>query len=41
MENNYIENLRVIAGVGGNMISQQCLFILMEKYHLTDGEMEK
>lgn len=40
MEKDYIGNLRVIAGVGGNKVSQQNLLILMEKYQLTEGEMK-
>lgn len=39
MNKNYIENLEVIARVGGNNISQQNLLILMKKYHMTDGEL--
>lgn len=39
MEKEYIENLRIVAKVGGNKISQQNLHILREKYHLADAEM--
>ena len=41
MEKDYIENLKVIAGVGGNKVSQQNLLILMGKYHLTEDKMEE
>lgn len=41
MEKDYIENLKVIAGVGENKVSQQNLLILMGKYHLTEDKMEE
>ena len=41
MEKDYVENLKAVAGVGGNKISEQNLVLLKEKYNLTEEGMKE
>lgn len=41
MRNNYIENLKVLAGVHSGFVSEQNIKLLCLKYNLTDDEMSE
>ncbi len=41
MEKDYVENLKAVAGVGGNKISEKNLVLLKEKYNLTEEGMKE